>query len=110
MTKAPSAIERTTAAKLASLGSPIRLRLIRLLVRAGDNGLTVGDLQRRLELPPSTHAHHLSALVKSGLVNQVRRSREIVCTADFRALRGLGEYLLDQCCADAKPIETDLAA
>lgn len=110
MMSTPTAIERATASKLASLGSPIRLRLIRLLVRAGDDGLTVGELQRRLQLPASTHAHHLAALVKAGLVRQERRSREIVCTADFRAIRGLGEYLLDQCCVDAKQIESDLAA
>jgi len=93
--------EAGVAAKLGSLGSPIRLRLIRLLVRAGDDGLTVGELQRRLDLAASTHAHHLGALVKAGLVKQERRSREIVCTADFAALKAVGEYLLDQCCADS---------
>ena len=97
----PTAIETQVASKLGSLGSPVRLRLIRLLVRAGDEGLTVGELQRRLGLAASTHAHHLAALVKAGLVKQERRSREIICTADFTALKGLGEYLLDQCCLDA---------
>ena len=105
MPQGPTSVETTTATKLASMGSPVRLRLIRLLVRAGDDGLTVGELQRRLGLPASTHAHHLGALVKSGLVKQERRSREIVCTADFVALRGLGEYLLDQCCVDAAASE-----
>lgn len=105
MPRSPTLIEIATAAKLASLGSPVRLRLIRLLVRAGDGGLTVGELQRRLGLAASTHAHHLGALVKAGLVKQERRSREIVCTADFAALRGLGEYLLDQCCVDASASE-----
>ncbi|MBU3971342.1 MAG: helix-turn-helix domain-containing protein, partial [Alphaproteobacteria bacterium] len=47
--------EKRVADRLAALGAPVRLRLIRLLVRAGDEGLTVGDLQRRLEMPASTH-------------------------------------------------------
>jgi len=110
MAKAPTSIEAATAFKFASLGSPIRLRLIRLLVRAGDGGMTVGELQRRLALPASTHAHHLSALVSAGLVGQERRGREIICTADFPALRGLGEYLLDQCCIEADKGAGDLAA
>ena len=93
-------MEKRIADRLAALGSPVRLRLIRLLVRAGDDGLTVGDLQRRLEMPASTHAHHLAALVRTGLVHQERRGREVFCRADFAAVRGLGEYLGDQCCAD----------
>lgn len=94
--------EKQVADRLAALGAPVRLRLIRLLVRAGDEGLTVGDLQRRLEMPASTHAHHLAALVRTGLVHQERRGREVFCRADFAAVRGLGEYLSDQCCADAR--------
>lgn len=98
------------ASKLSSLGAPARLRLVRLLVRAGDGGMTVGELQRRLGLAPSTHAHHLAALVKAGLVAQERQGRQIICTANFPALRGLGEYLLDQCCIDAPAEEAELAA
>jgi ArsR family transcriptional regulator len=92
--------EKRVADRLAALGTPVRLRLIRLLVRAGDEGMTVGDLQRRLEMPASTHAHHLAALVRTGLVHQDRRGREVFCRADFAAVRGLGKYLSDQCCAD----------
>lgn len=92
--------EKRVADRLAALGAPARLRLIRLLVRAGDAGLTVGELQRRLDMPASTHAHHLAALVRTGLVRQDRRGREVFCRADFGAVRGLGEYLSEQCCAD----------
>lgn len=92
--------EKQVADRLAALGAPARLRLIRLLVRAGGEGLTVGELQRRLDMPASTHAHHLAALVRTGLVRQDRQGREVFCRADFGAVRGLGEYLSDQCCAD----------
>lgn len=88
------------AERLASLGAPQRLRMIRVLVRAGDDGVPVGELQRRLGMAASTHAHHLGALVKAGLVHQQRRGREVICTAVFDALRGLGSYLTEQCCAD----------
>jgi len=54
----------------AALGNRTRLRLLRLLVRAGVEGLNVGDAQRLLKLPGSTLAHHLAALVQAGLVTQ----------------------------------------
>lgn len=93
--------EKLVADRLGALGATARLRLIRLLVRAGDEGLTIGELQRRLDMPASTHAHHLAALVRTGLVHQERRGREVICRADFAAVRGLGEYLTDQCCAES---------
>jgi len=99
MTKAAD-LENLMAERLASLGAPVRLRIIRTLVRAGDDGISVGELQRRLGLAASTHAHHLAALVKAGLVQQERRGREIICTAAFDAVRGVGTYLTDQCCID----------
>ena len=89
------------AERLASLGAPIRLRMIRMLVRAGDDGLLVGELQRRLGLAASTHAHHLAALVNAGLVLQDRRGREVLCFAAFEVVRSVGIYLTDECCADA---------
>lgn len=94
-------LENIMAERLASLGAPVRLRMIRMLVRAGDDGLSVGELQRRLEVAASTHAHHLAALVKAGLVLQERRGREVICTAAFATLSGVGSYLTDQCCVDA---------
>ncbi|MBA4040717.1 MAG: transcriptional regulator [Erythrobacter sp.] len=101
--KSKTDLEEIMAERLASLGAPIRLRMIRALVRVGDEGISVGELQRKLSLPASTHAHHLAALVKAGLVLQERRGREVICTAAFDAVRSVGTYLTDQCCADVSP-------
>ena len=54
------------AAALAALGHEARLKLFRLLVRAGPEGLSVGEIGRHLSIPPSTLAHHLGALVAAG--------------------------------------------
>ena len=59
--------EEGAATALAALGNRTRLRLFRTLVRAAPDGLNVGDLQRRLGLPGSTLAHHLSTLARAGL-------------------------------------------
>ncbi|RVC26363.1 ArsR family transcriptional regulator, partial [Mesorhizobium sp. M7A.F.Ca.AU.002.02.1.1] len=56
------------AAQLEALGNPTRLQLYRILVRAGDDGLAVGSVQGRLDIPSSTLSHHLKRLVDTGLV------------------------------------------
>ena len=50
----------TTAPLLAQLGNVTRLQIVRLLVKAGNDGLMVGDIQRDLGVPGSTLSHHLS--------------------------------------------------
>jgi ArsR family transcriptional regulator, arsenate/arsenite/antimonite-responsive transcriptional repressor len=90
--------EAEAAEGFAALGNRARLRLLRLLVRAGGEGMTVGDIGRRLDMPASTLAHHLAALVRAGLVAQEKRGREVICSAEFRSIRGTAAYLTDACC------------
>ena len=87
----------------AACGSPPRLAVLRLLVRAGEGGLTVNQIQQRSELPASTLAHHLRLLTEGGLVEQERRGREVISRAEFRRIESLAAYLTDECCADAQP-------
>jgi DNA-binding transcriptional ArsR family regulator len=91
--------DHAAAEQFAALGSPARLQVMRALVRAGDTGLNVGEIQRHLGLPGSTLAHHLGALARAGLVAQERQGREVISRAAFADLRGLGTYLLEDCCA-----------
>jgi len=91
-------IETDAAAGLAALGSPVRLRLFRLLVRAGEAGANVTDLVRLMEIPASTLTHHLTALSRAGLVHQARRGREVICTADYQRVNALAAYLTESCC------------
>lgn len=87
------------ARALAALGHDLRLQIFRLLVRAGDDGLIVGDIVGHVGLAPSTVAHHLTALVSAGLVVQDRRGREVVNRADFARAQGLADFLMSECCA-----------
>ena len=92
--------EQEAALRLSALGNEIRIRLFRALVRAGHSGLTVGELQRRLQVPASTMAHHVGALVRADLVLQERHGREVVCRAGFDAIESLVGYLTEACCAE----------
>jgi ArsR family transcriptional regulator, arsenate/arsenite/antimonite-responsive transcriptional repressor len=87
------------ARALAALGHEARLAIFRLLVRAGDEGLRVGDIGQHLGLPPSTLAHHLSTLVDAGLVVQDKQGREVFNRVDFPAMRGVLAFLTSECCA-----------
>jgi len=102
--------ESTAARSLSALGHEARLRVFRLLVRAGEDGLNVGEIGKHLTLPASTLAHHLAALVQAGLVVQERQGREIINRADYAAMRGLVTYLTDQCCSGVTLTEEEEAA
>jgi ArsR family transcriptional regulator, arsenate/arsenite/antimonite-responsive transcriptional repressor len=90
---------KNIAQALASLGHEARLGVYRLLVRAGDAGLSVGQLAEELGLPASTLAHHLRMLVHSGLVIQERQGREIINRPDFPAMVRITAYLQEECCS-----------
>jgi ArsR family transcriptional regulator len=98
----PSLDEAAAARMLAALGSVVRLRVYKVLLRAGPEGLNVSDLQRETAMPASTLAHHLATLVEAGLVEQERRGRERVCTARYDEIRKASAYLMAECCASAR--------
>ncbi|MGM4922593.1 ArsR/SmtB family transcription factor [Tardiphaga sp. 804_B3_N1_9] len=89
------------AARLEALGNPTRLKIYRTLVRAGEIGLPVGRLQDKLKVAPSTLSHHIKTLVAAGLITQVREATTLVCHANYDVMRGLVDFLVAECCADA---------
>ena len=99
----------TTARALAALGHEARLDVYRLLVRAGEKGLIVGDIATHTKLPLSTLAHHLRTLVIAGLVTQERRGREVVNRADFSAMNAALAFLTDECCQGVALVREDAA-
>jgi ArsR family transcriptional regulator len=89
------------AARLEALGNPTRLKIYRMLVRAGDPGLSVGKLQNRLSIPGSTLSHHLKTLIIVGLVSQERDATTLICRANYPMMRGLVQFLVAECCTEA---------
>ena len=89
------------ASRLEALGNPTRLRIYRTLVKAGDPGLSVGKLQGRLGVPPSTLSHHLKTLLIVGLITQERDATTLICRANYAVMRGLVSFLVEECCTEA---------
>ena len=88
------------AARLEALGNPTRLKIYRTLVRAGQEGMPVGRLQARLDIAASTLSHHLKALIAVGLVSQAREGTTLICHANYDMMRGLIDYMVEECCAE----------
>jgi DNA-binding transcriptional ArsR family regulator len=83
---------------LAALAHETRLKVFRMLVERGPEGLPAGAIAERLGLPPSSLTFHLQQLAHAGLITQRRASRQIICAADFAAMNGLIAYLTENCC------------
>ena len=91
----------TAAKQLEALGNPTRLDVYRTLVRAGDAGLAVGQLQQRIVIAASTLSHHLHRLIEVGLVSQERQATTLICRAHYPAMNDLIAFLTAECCVDA---------
>ena len=90
------------ASAFAALGSEQRLEVLRVLVRAGPNGLSIGTLGDRSGVTGSTLTHHLRVLREAGLVSQAKEGRKIICVgAAYERARELSEFLLQECCTDS---------
>lgn len=88
----------TAIAALSALAQEHRLAAFRLLVEAGPKGLPAGTVAERLEIPPSSLSFHLAHLERAGLVAKIRLGRTLLYSARFETVRGLADYLLENCC------------
>ena len=100
----------TAALVLDKIGNPTRLRIIRLLVRAGDQGLAVGAIQKNLNIPGSTLTHHIAQLKYAGLIRQERHQATLYCRVEYDQLNAVINYLTEECCSDEASIEDGKAA
>lgn len=100
MNMPPDALVEAASA-FSALGSEQRLTVLLSLVRAGPEGLSIGELGARSGISGSTLTHHTRALVNAGLVTQTKRGRSIVCAVAYDRVEGLSGFLLKHCCADA---------
>ncbi|MCX8952393.1 MULTISPECIES: winged helix-turn-helix domain-containing protein [unclassified Ruegeria] len=91
----------TAAAGFSAMGSEARLKVLKTLVRAGEAGLTVGEIQNRTGIAPSTLAHHLRFLAAGGVVEQEKIGRTTINRACYDELKTLAQFILSECCADA---------
>src|SRR3954469_13331331 len=89
----------------AALGTEPRLRILRLLLSAHPDGMTVGEIQAELEIPNSTLSHHLDKLKNEDLAIVRREGTFLRYLANTQGLRELLSFLYAECCTRTKAIK-----
>lgn len=84
--------------RLKALGHPVRLSILRLVVKGPKEGTPAGEIQQHLKIPASTLSHHLDCLASVELLTSEREGTFIRYAANFPILRKLTEYLWEDCC------------
>lgn len=83
---------------LASLAHESRLRVFRLLVKHGEEGLSAGKIAEELELPAATLSFHLKELLNAELVTDRREGRSVIYSINACHTKCLFSFLLEDCC------------
>lgn len=91
--------ERQALLAFGALSQETRLRILRLLVIAGPEGLAAGLIAEQAGVSASNVSFHIKELERAGLVSPRRESRSILYSVDFEALNGLVRFLMEDCCA-----------
>lgn len=90
--------ERQALDAFAALSQETRLRMVRLLVQAGPEGLAAGVVGEAVGASSSNASFHLSHLERAGLIRSRREARSIIYSVDLTGLAGLIRFLMEDCC------------
>ncbi|MDE3166986.1 MAG: winged helix-turn-helix transcriptional regulator [Acidobacteriota bacterium] len=88
----------------AAIGAEPRLRIVRLLLAAHPEGITVGEIQEELGIPNSTLSHHLDKLKSEDLVTVRREGTFLRYLANTEVLQHLLTFLYAECCTRTRAI------
>jgi DNA-binding transcriptional ArsR family regulator len=91
--------EKQALAAFTALSQETRLRIVRLLVTAGPEGMSAGSIGEAMDGAASSRmSFHLSHLEQAGLVESRREGRSIIYSAALVTLSDLVEFLMRDCC------------
>jgi DNA-binding transcriptional ArsR family regulator len=93
---------------LGALAQASRLKVFRLLVRAGRTGMAAGEIARALSVPANTMSSHLAILTRARLVASRKDGRSIIYSVDLHGTRNLLSFLVEDCCRGEKQVCTSL--
>lgn len=96
--------------KLSALAQESRLAVVRLLVKAGPEGVPAGEIARAVGVPQNTLSAQLTILSNAGLVTSRREGRSIIYSASYSAMGELLAFLLEDCCQGRPEVCSPLAA
>ncbi|MEP5152169.1 transcriptional regulator, partial [Planktotalea sp.] len=74
------------------------LHVIRVLVEAGPDGMSAGDIATKISASPSRTSFHLSSLADADFAIRERRSRSLIYRVNFAQIGALITFLMEDCC------------
>ena len=86
----------------SSLSQETRLKVFRLLIEYGSDGLIPGKIASQLKIPDNTLSFHLSHMSRAGLITAKKEGRSITYFANTELIEGLIGYLQRNCCVRQK--------
>jgi ArsR family transcriptional regulator, arsenate/arsenite/antimonite-responsive transcriptional repressor len=89
---------------LSALAHESRLQVHRLLVQAGEDGLSAGAIAEQLGMPASSLSFHLTHMQAAEMVIQRREGRSLIYTVNFECMDALMAYLQENCCKGVTPL------
>ena len=93
---------------LAALANASRLAVFRLLVPAGPDGLSAGEIGARLGIRANALSFHLTRLRHAGLVTVRRNGQQKIYAAAYDGMQQLITFLTKNCCRnDARGCSSD---
>ncbi len=90
--------EKQALDAFGALSQETRLKIVRMLVMAGEAGMAAGAISAAVGASSSRTSFHLAHLERSGLISSRREARSIVYMANFDGLSGLVDFLMRDCC------------
>jgi DNA-binding transcriptional ArsR family regulator len=83
----------------ASLSQETRLKVFKLLIEYGRDGIIPSKIAEELKIPDNTLSFHLSHMSKAGLVSSKKNGRSLTYFANTDLIEDLIGYLRENCCA-----------
>lgn len=83
----------------SSLSQETRLRVFKVLIEYGRDGVVPGEIAQQLKIPDNTLSFHLAHMSKAGLVTSRKQGRSITYFADTDRVEELIEFMQANCCA-----------
>src|ERR1700759_1882746 len=94
----------------AALSQETRLAILRLLVRAGPDGLAAGAVGQAVDASPSNVSFPLQEPEHARRIAARRAAPSIIYTASYDTLRDLSAFLMKDCCGGRPEICEPLSA
>lgn len=90
------------AEAFASLSQETRLKILKLLIQFGRDGLPPGKIAKKLKIPNNTLSFHLAHMNKVGLTTSLKKGRSLTYFFNQKLIQSLIGFLKENCCEQEK--------